>query len=200
MSAQRRGTNGGCQSFHQFPKASQHLFTLIGILEADITAIPVVRPESFAAANTRDILVSVQELVYGSKAEGVGASTKSLDRHNEQLSSSDTAHGPRKDRRTSEGLDTLVLQGTSPTNKSLVEKPEHVMRGPEEEIGRRKGKQPSGRFPSLHKKNSASTSAKQAQANLKDQPEELEKGKAQVEQALHTELQDSQEREDSHQK
>ncbi|MBW0532968.1 hypothetical protein O181_072683 [Austropuccinia psidii MF-1] len=42
----------------------------------------------------------------------------------------------------------------------------------------------------------ASTSAKQAQANPKDQPEG--KGKAQVEQALPAELQDSQEREDSH--
>ncbi|MBW0584168.1 hypothetical protein O181_123883, partial [Austropuccinia psidii MF-1] len=32
--------------------------------------------------SNRDIPVSVQELVYGGKAEGVGASSKSLDRHN----------------------------------------------------------------------------------------------------------------------
>ncbi|MBW0518231.1 hypothetical protein O181_057946 [Austropuccinia psidii MF-1] len=48
----------------------------------------------------------------------------------------------------------------------------------------------------------ASTSSKQAQANPKDQPEgqakDKGKVKAQVEQALPTELQDSQEREDIH--
>ncbi|MBW0503061.1 hypothetical protein O181_042776 [Austropuccinia psidii MF-1] len=46
--------------------------TLIDSPEADITAIPVVRPESFTEVNHRDIPVSVQELVYGGKAEGVG--------------------------------------------------------------------------------------------------------------------------------
>ncbi|MBW0570383.1 hypothetical protein O181_110098 [Austropuccinia psidii MF-1] len=37
--------------------------------------------------NNRDIPVSVQQLVYGGKAAGVGTSSKSLDRHNELLSS-----------------------------------------------------------------------------------------------------------------
>ncbi|MBW0576855.1 hypothetical protein O181_116570 [Austropuccinia psidii MF-1] len=113
--------------------------TLIEIPEAEITAIPVVRPESFPAGSNRNIPVSVQELLYGGKAAGVGASAKSLDRHNELSSSSEEAHRPRKDRRTSEGLGTHVLQGTSPTDKSLVEKPKHVVRGPEEEFGPRKG-------------------------------------------------------------
>ncbi|MBW0509383.1 hypothetical protein O181_049098 [Austropuccinia psidii MF-1] len=88
------------------------------------------RRESFPAGNNRDIPVSVQEVIYGRKAAGVGTSAKYLDRHNELLSSSEEAHGPRKDRRTSEGLDTHVLQGTSPTDKSLVEKPNNVVRGP----------------------------------------------------------------------
>ncbi|MBW0585563.1 hypothetical protein O181_125278 [Austropuccinia psidii MF-1] len=92
--------------------------TLIQSQEADITAIPVVRPESFPAGNNRDIPVSVQELVYGGKAAGVGTSAKSLDRKNKLLSSSEEVHGPRKDRRTSEGLDTHLLQGTSPKDKS----------------------------------------------------------------------------------
>ncbi|MBW0580845.1 hypothetical protein O181_120560 [Austropuccinia psidii MF-1] len=105
--------------------------TLIESPEADITAILVVRPESFPTGRNRDIPVSVQELVYGSKAAGVGASAKSLDRHNELLSSIEEVHGPRKDRRTSEGLDTHVLQGKSLTDKSLVEKQKHVVRGPE---------------------------------------------------------------------
>ncbi|MBW0528546.1 hypothetical protein O181_068261, partial [Austropuccinia psidii MF-1] len=146
--------------------------------------------------NNRDIPVSVQELVYGSKTARVGASSKSLDRNHELISSSEEVHGARKDSGASEGLDNHVLQRTSPADKILVENPGHVIRGPEEEIGPRKGKQPSGSSPSLHKQKSASTSAKQAQENPKDQPEG--KGKAQVEQDLPAELQDFQEREDSH--
>ncbi|MBW0501588.1 hypothetical protein O181_041303 [Austropuccinia psidii MF-1] len=125
--------------------------TLIESPEADITGIPVVRPESFPTKSNRDITVSVKELVYGGKAEGVGASAQSLDRHNELLSSSEKVHGPRKDRRPSERLDIPVFQGTSPTDKSLVEKPKHVVRGQEEEFGPRKGQHPSGSSPSLNR-------------------------------------------------
>ncbi|MBW0542236.1 hypothetical protein O181_081951 [Austropuccinia psidii MF-1] len=108
--------------------------TLIESPEAEIAVIPVFRPESFPAGSNRDIPVSVQELVYSGKAAGVGTSAKSLDRHNELLSSSEEVHGPRKDRRTSEGLGTHVLQGKSPTDKRLVEKPKHVFRGTEKEV------------------------------------------------------------------
>ncbi|MBW0563527.1 hypothetical protein O181_103242 [Austropuccinia psidii MF-1] len=94
--------------------------TLIESPEADITTIPVVRPELFPTGSNRDIQVSVHELVYYSKEAGVGTSSKSLDRKNQLLSSIEEVHGPRKDRRASEGLDTHVLQGTSPTDKSLV--------------------------------------------------------------------------------
>ncbi|MBW0507352.1 hypothetical protein O181_047067 [Austropuccinia psidii MF-1] len=121
-----------------------------------------------------------------------GTSPKSLDRHHELISSSEEAHGARKDRRTSQGLDTHVLQKTSPTDKSLVEKPKHVIRRPEEEVGPREVKKPSGSSPSLHKQQSTSTSAKKAQENPKDQPEGQSKGKAQVEHTLPAELQDSQ--------
>ncbi|MBW0528199.1 hypothetical protein O181_067914 [Austropuccinia psidii MF-1] len=65
--------------------------------------------------NIRDIPVSIQELVDGSKVEGVGTSARSLDRHNELLSS-------RK----------------SSTDKSLVDKPKNFVRGPEEEVVPRK--------------------------------------------------------------
>ncbi|MBW0531917.1 hypothetical protein O181_071632 [Austropuccinia psidii MF-1] len=178
--------------------------TLIESPEADITAIAVVRPESLSTGNNRDLPVSVPEPVYGRKAEGVGTSAKSLDRHNELLSSSEEVHGPRKIRRTSEGLDTHVFQGTSPTDESFVAKPKHVVRGPEEEVEPRKGQQPSGSSPSLHKQNSASTSAKQGQENTKEQSEGQAKGKGkgkiQVEEALPTELQNFQEEEDSHRK
>ncbi|MBW0499151.1 hypothetical protein O181_038866 [Austropuccinia psidii MF-1] len=175
--------------------------TLIERPEADITAIAFVRDESLSQGNNRDIPVSVQELVCGSKKERVGASPKSLDRHHELISSIEEAHGARKDRGTSEGLDPQVLRRTSPKDKSLVEKPKTFIRGPEE-VGPREGKHPSGSSPSVHKQKSSSTSARQAQANPKDQPEGQEKskvkGKAQVEQALPAELPDSQEREDIH--
>ncbi|MBW0524871.1 hypothetical protein O181_064586 [Austropuccinia psidii MF-1] len=161
--------------------------TLIESIEAYITDM-AVRPESLSTGNNRDIPVSVQELVYGSKTARVGTCPKSLDRHHELMSSSEEIHGARKDRGTSEGLDTHVLQRKSPTDESLVEKLKHVIRGPEEEVGPRQGKQPSGSSPSLHKQKYASTSAQQAQANPKDQPEGQEKGKgkgkAQMEQAL----------------
>ncbi|MBW0553943.1 hypothetical protein O181_093658 [Austropuccinia psidii MF-1] len=129
--------------------------TLIESPEADITALSVVRPESFPTGTNRNIPVSLQELVYGSKGKGVGTSVNSLDRHNELLFSSEEVHGHRKDRRTSEGFDTHVFQGTSPTDKRLVEKKKHVVRGPKEEVGPRQGQKPSGSSPSLHKQKSA---------------------------------------------
>ncbi|MBW0493479.1 hypothetical protein O181_033194 [Austropuccinia psidii MF-1] len=144
---------------------------LIESPEADITSIAVVRPESLSTGNNRDIPVSIQELVYGCKTARVGTSPKSLKRHHELISLIEEAHGARKDRGASEGLETHVLQKTSPTDKSLVEKPKHVIRGPEEKVGPREGKQPIGSLPSIHKKKYASTSAKQAQENPKDQPE-----------------------------
>ncbi|MBW0522367.1 hypothetical protein O181_062082 [Austropuccinia psidii MF-1] len=48
--------------------------TLIECLEAEMTAIPIVRPEPFPTGKNRDIPVAVRELVYGSKAAGVGTS------------------------------------------------------------------------------------------------------------------------------
>ncbi|MBW0510193.1 hypothetical protein O181_049908 [Austropuccinia psidii MF-1] len=80
--------------------------TLFKSSKAEITAITVVRPESFPTGNSGDIPVSVQELVYGGKATGVGTSSKPLDRDHELLSSSKEALGNRKDREPSEGLDT----------------------------------------------------------------------------------------------
>ncbi|MBW0584459.1 hypothetical protein O181_124174 [Austropuccinia psidii MF-1] len=105
--------------------------TLIESPEVDITSIAVVRPESLSTGNNRDIPVSVQELVYGSKSTRVGTSHKSLDRNHELISSSEEVHGDTKDRGTSEGLETHVFQRTSSTDKRLVEKPKHVIRGPE---------------------------------------------------------------------
>ncbi|MBW0563280.1 hypothetical protein O181_102995 [Austropuccinia psidii MF-1] len=96
--------------------------TLIESPEAEITTIAVVRPESLSTGNNRDITVSVHEIVYGRKTARVGTSPKSVDRHHDIRSSNEEAYGARKDRGTSEGLDTHVLQRTSATDKSLVEK------------------------------------------------------------------------------
>ncbi|MBW0561546.1 hypothetical protein O181_101261 [Austropuccinia psidii MF-1] len=87
--------------------------TLIESQEADITSIPVVRPISFPTGSNRDIPVSAQKLVYGSKAAGMGTSAKSLDRQNELISLSEDIHGPRKDRRTSEGGNPCLARDKS---------------------------------------------------------------------------------------
>ncbi|MBW0561989.1 hypothetical protein O181_101704 [Austropuccinia psidii MF-1] len=49
-----------------------------------------------STSSQRDIPVLVQELVYFSKAEGVGTSSKFLDRLNELLPSIEEVHGPKK--------------------------------------------------------------------------------------------------------
>ncbi|MBW0485036.1 hypothetical protein O181_024751 [Austropuccinia psidii MF-1] len=118
--------------FTSFQRLASTFDTLIESPEADITAILMVRPEPFPTGDNREIPVSVQELVYGSKKEGVGTSAKSFDRHNELISTIEEVHGPRKDRTPSEGLDTHVLQRKSPTYKSLVEKTKNFVRGPAE--------------------------------------------------------------------
>ncbi|MBW0590946.1 hypothetical protein O181_130661 [Austropuccinia psidii MF-1] len=117
--------------------------TLIESPEAEITAIAVVRPESLSTGNNGDIPVSVQELAYGSKTARVGTFPKSSDRDHELISSSEEVNGARKDRGASEGLDTHFLQRTSPTDQSFFENPKHLIRGKEEEVGPRQGKQPS---------------------------------------------------------
>ncbi|MBW0527791.1 hypothetical protein O181_067506 [Austropuccinia psidii MF-1] len=93
--------------------------TLIESPEAYITSIPVVRPASFPTGNNRNIPVLVQELVYGGKTAGVGTSTKSLDRHNELISSSEEVQGPIKGIGSSEVLNTHVLQRKRSTDEKL---------------------------------------------------------------------------------
>ncbi|MBW0566905.1 hypothetical protein O181_106620 [Austropuccinia psidii MF-1] len=119
----------------------------------------------------------------------------SLDRHNELISSIEDVHGPRKDRRTSEVLDTHVLQGTSLTDKSLVEKQSTLSEDQKKKLAQGKDNSPV-------EAPQASISAKHGQENPKEKSEGKAKGKGkgktQVEQALPTELQNSQEREDSH--
>ncbi|MBW0517454.1 hypothetical protein O181_057169 [Austropuccinia psidii MF-1] len=107
--------------------SSQRLASTFGTLiespENEITSIPVSRHESFSTGNSGDVPVSVQELFYGGKESRGGTSANPLYRHNELSSSSEEVHGPRKDSRPSEGLETHVLQRRSPKEESMVEKP-----------------------------------------------------------------------------
>ncbi|MBW0500901.1 hypothetical protein O181_040616 [Austropuccinia psidii MF-1] len=79
--------------------------------ESDITAIPVVRTEPSPTGRNRDMPVSVQELVYGGKAAGVGTSAKSLDRHNELLSSSEEVMGPEQTEEFLRGWKPMSCKG-----------------------------------------------------------------------------------------
>ncbi|MBW0460739.1 hypothetical protein O181_000454 [Austropuccinia psidii MF-1] len=151
--------------------------TLIDSQEPEITFIHVFRYESFPTGNNGDIPVSVQELVYGCKAAGVGNSEIPLDRHNKLLSSTEEVHGPRRDSRSFEGLDTNVLQRTGPKDKSLVENPKNVFRVSEETFGPKEEQQPSVRSSSHLKQESISTSAKKGKEIPKEQSEGQEKGK-----------------------
>ncbi|MBW0516184.1 hypothetical protein O181_055899 [Austropuccinia psidii MF-1] len=96
--------------------------------------------------------VSVQELVYGGKTAGVGASSNPLERDNELLSSSEEFLGDRKDIGPSEGLYCNVLQRESPTDKSLFQKPKHTVTEPEEAFDPKKGQQLCGISSSLYNK------------------------------------------------
>ncbi|MBW0550367.1 hypothetical protein O181_090082 [Austropuccinia psidii MF-1] len=59
--------------------------TLLEIPEDEITSIPVVRSEKVQQETVEIFPVSVQELVYGGKTEGVGTSFKPLAGENELL-------------------------------------------------------------------------------------------------------------------
>ncbi|MBW0521075.1 hypothetical protein O181_060790 [Austropuccinia psidii MF-1] len=143
--------------------------TLLNIPESEITAIAVVRPESFPTGNSEDIPVSVQELVCGRKKSEVGTSAKSLCRDHEFLSSIKEALGPRKYGGPFEWLDTHVLQSTSPKDKCLAGRPKHFISGPEKRLGPKEGQQPSGSSSSIQKQDYASTSAKKVKEILKEQ-------------------------------
>ncbi|MBW0522706.1 hypothetical protein O181_062421 [Austropuccinia psidii MF-1] len=103
-----------------YQRLSSTFDILIQSPKAEITSIPVFRPESFPTGNNRNIPVSIQELVDGGKETGVGTSAKSLDRHNELISSIEEVQGPRKDIGSFEGLETHVLQTKSQQIKAWL--------------------------------------------------------------------------------
>ncbi|MBW0513879.1 hypothetical protein O181_053594 [Austropuccinia psidii MF-1] len=117
------------RTFSRSQRLARTIYTLIESAEAEITAIPVVRSEKFPTRISRDIQVSVQELVYVGKASGVGTSSNPLNKEIELIYSSEEALRPRKNRGPSEILDSNVCQRESPADKILVEKPKHFIRG-----------------------------------------------------------------------
>ncbi|MBW0474317.1 hypothetical protein O181_014032 [Austropuccinia psidii MF-1] len=109
-------------------------------------------PEPFTLLlrETVDIYQSqCKKLVYGCKAAGVRTSAKPLGRDHELLSSNENVPGPREGREPSEGVETHLLQRTTPKDESLVEKPKHFVRRPEER------QNPSEFFSSLKKQESS---------------------------------------------
>ncbi|MBW0523976.1 hypothetical protein O181_063691 [Austropuccinia psidii MF-1] len=96
---------------NSFQRLASTFDTIIEIPEADITAIPAFRPESFVTGNNRNIPVSTQELVYGNKAAEVRTSARYLDRNNELVSSSKYVHGPRKDKDLLKGWTPISCKG-----------------------------------------------------------------------------------------
>ncbi|MBW0525647.1 hypothetical protein O181_065362 [Austropuccinia psidii MF-1] len=141
--------------------------------EAKINSISVFRFEQFPTRRSINIPVSVQERVIGRKQSGVGTSDKPLDRENELLYQSEEALGPRKYRGPSEGLDFNSLQRESPTDKSLVEEPKHVVRGSEEEVGPKKKNSPLEAPKASKRKNPP----QQAANKEKKAPKRSQKGK-----------------------
>ncbi|MBW0518557.1 hypothetical protein O181_058272 [Austropuccinia psidii MF-1] len=103
-------------------RLSRTFETLLESPEADIIVIPFVRPESFPTGNSGYTAVSVQELVDGGKAAGVGTSAKPPHRYHELLSSNIEILGPIRDKGPSEWLENHEFQRTSPKHKGLVEK------------------------------------------------------------------------------
>ncbi|MBW0571456.1 hypothetical protein O181_111171 [Austropuccinia psidii MF-1] len=134
-----------------FQRLARTFDTLIESSKADITAIPVVRSEQFPTGSGGNIQLLVQALVCGRNAEAVGTSAKPLYRENELISSSKEVHWPRKYSRSSEGMNSHVLQRKSPKDKSFVEKPKHFFRGPEERVDPKKRKKTSQISSSLYK-------------------------------------------------
>ncbi|MBW0586300.1 hypothetical protein O181_126015 [Austropuccinia psidii MF-1] len=96
--------------------------TFIKSPEAEKTAIPVVRPESFPTGNKRNMTVSIQELVYGGKEAGVGASYQCLDRHNELISSSEEVNGHKKTEELLWGWKRMYCKGQVHQIKAWLKK------------------------------------------------------------------------------
>ncbi|MBW0583470.1 hypothetical protein O181_123185 [Austropuccinia psidii MF-1] len=94
-----------------FQRLASTFDTLIESPEADITSIAVVRPESLPTGNNRDIPVSVENLVYGSKTTQVGTSPKSLERHHELICSSEKFMGPEKAKELLKGWKPMSCKG-----------------------------------------------------------------------------------------
>ncbi|MBW0564811.1 hypothetical protein O181_104526 [Austropuccinia psidii MF-1] len=162
--------------------------TLLESPESDITSIPVLRSETLPGRSSRDIPVSVQEMVHGGKEEGVGASSQHLDRKNELINSSKRVTGSRKDTRDSKRFETIVFQRKSTKVKILVEKAMHFIKGSEGGTFPKEEQHPCKSSPCLHKQEYTFKSFKQRQEIPKDkskgEAKGKGKGKVQVEQTL----------------
>ncbi|MBW0461990.1 hypothetical protein O181_001705 [Austropuccinia psidii MF-1] len=103
-------------------------------------------------SRSRDIPVSVQDLVHGGKKARMETSSKPLDGDNELIYSIEGALRPIRDRGPSERLDSNFCQRESQTDKIPFGKPKNIIRGSEKVVGPKEGKKPCGSSSSLLKK------------------------------------------------
>ncbi|MBW0528292.1 hypothetical protein O181_068007 [Austropuccinia psidii MF-1] len=89
---------GDSRASNSSQSLSRTFDTLLEILEAEVTAISVVKSDQLPTISRRDVPVSVQELVYGSKSERAVIYSKPLERENELISSSEEFLRPMKGR------------------------------------------------------------------------------------------------------
>ncbi|MBW0518458.1 hypothetical protein O181_058173 [Austropuccinia psidii MF-1] len=113
-------------------RLAKAFYPLLWSPEADISATLVVRSEKLQISINRDIPVSVQELVHGSKETRVETSSNNPVKENELISSRNGVLRTRKDRGTCKSLECNDCEWESPTNKSLVQNPNHFVRESEE--------------------------------------------------------------------
>ncbi|MBW0475736.1 hypothetical protein O181_015451 [Austropuccinia psidii MF-1] len=97
---------------------------------------------SNSAQSNRDIPGSVQELVYGSKATGVGTLSKSLDRHNELKSSSEEVHRHGKYRVPSGGWTPMSYKGQVQQIKAWLKKKRILSEDQEKKLAQGKDNSP----------------------------------------------------------
>ncbi|MBW0578982.1 hypothetical protein O181_118697 [Austropuccinia psidii MF-1] len=136
------------RNFTTSQRSSRTVDTHIENHETKVMIIPVFRCEKLPKSSSRNIPVSVEEPIYGSKEAGVKRSAQLVDRENELLPSSEEAFVSRKDKQTSERLETNFFQWSGTKDNVLVEKLDNFVRGSEDRVGPKKQQQTCESSPS----------------------------------------------------
>ncbi|MBW0521257.1 hypothetical protein O181_060972 [Austropuccinia psidii MF-1] len=149
----------------------------------------------------RDIPVSVQELVYGIKAAGVGTFEKYLDRHNELIFSSEEVHEPRNYSGPSGGWTPMSCKGQVQQIKAWFKNQSLLSEDQQKKLAQGKENSPVEapqastikNLPQQGKKRTSNTQRAIRRARKRKRERQIP-----VEKALHSELQNYKQRKDSH--